>query len=40
METQIWYLELTEEKGSHKFYEVKLENANLTNWSYAHILVI
>ena len=25
METQTWYLELTEEKGSHKFYEAKLE---------------
>ena len=30
METQTWYLELTEEKGSHKFYEVTLENADLT----------
>ena len=30
METQTWYLELTEEKGSHKFYEVKLENMDLT----------
>ena len=25
METQTWYLELTAEKSSHKFYEVKLE---------------
>jgi predicted DNA-binding WGR domain protein/uncharacterized protein YwqG len=30
METQTWYLELSEENGSHKFYEVTLENTDLT----------
>jgi predicted DNA-binding WGR domain protein/uncharacterized protein YwqG len=30
METQNWYLELSEENGSHKFYEVTLENTDLT----------
>ncbi len=30
MEAQTWYLELSEENGSHKFYEITLENMDLT----------
>jgi predicted DNA-binding WGR domain protein/uncharacterized protein YwqG len=29
METQNWYLELSEEDGSHKFYEIRLKDADL-----------
>jgi predicted DNA-binding WGR domain protein len=36
MEQEIWYLELTEESGSHKFYEVVLENTQL-NIRYGRI---
>lgn len=30
MNTEAWYLELSEDNGSHKFYEVTLEGADLT----------
>ncbi len=30
MEPKTWYLELSEENGSHKFYQVTLENTDLT----------
>lgn len=36
MEQETWYLELTEETGSHKFYEVLLENTRL-NIRYGRI---